>query len=375
VVHVCECSGGGGVATYLGMVSTHWPESGDKRRLAFILGEEGALADDLRARGDEVHIVPMPRTGLRIAELRAAWRLRRLLGKIDPSVVHLHSSQAGFIGRLACVGPRWRGRLAYSPHAFYYLGRSGVRRAIFKAAEKVLHALAPSLIIANSPSEYTRVVDDLGIGEEAATWLFNPVDTTDLPMPQRRSAPDGRRHVALVGRVSHQKNIGLFLAAAAALSSAGAAVRCHLAGAGHYADDDSELARLLTEHGLSEQDVEIHPWMPRADLLRWMTTMDAVALTSRYESFGYALAEASAMGIPVIGTRVDGIRDVVDPGVTGLLVDPDSAEELADAILNVVDDDRLAMSSFENGPQWVADRFSPKGFISGLSDAYALVSR
>ena len=71
------------------------------------------------------------------------------------------------------------------------------------------------------------------------------------------------------------------------------------------------------------------------------------------EGFGIAFLEASACGKPVIGGNSGGVPDAIRDGVTGFLVDPDDAEELAGKILRVLQERGLAAELGSNGRQWI----------------------
>ena len=94
---------------------------------------------------------------------------------------------------------------------------------------------------------------------------------------------------------------------------------------------------MMHDAGLSDGDLDVHSWMPREDLLAWLRSCDVIVLTSQYESFGYALAEASACGIPVVGTNIDGIRDVVLDGVSGFVVPLDDDAAMAERVVEILD--------------------------------------
>ncbi len=67
-----------------------------------------------------------------------------------------------------------------------------------------------------------------------------------------------------------------------------------------------------------------------------MRHLDVLVLPSYEEPFGTVLAEAMAVGTPVVATRVDGLPEVVEDGVTGRLVEPGQPERLAEAVLDVL---------------------------------------
>lgn len=72
--------------------------------------------------------------------------------------------------------------------------------------------------------------------------------------------------------------------------------------------------------------------LPHREALREMAQADIFCLPSWQEGFGVVYIEAMALGIPVIGVKGEGIEDVIDPGVNGLLVRPHEVEDLAEAL-------------------------------------------
>ena len=81
---------------------------------------------------------------------------------------------------------------------------------------------------------------------------------------------------------------------------------------------------------------------PRRDVARLLKAADIFALASNWEPFGVAYLEASAVGLPVVGTRVDGAPEAVLDGSTGLLVERKNPQDLARAIERVLTEDGLA---------------------------------
>ena len=77
--------------------------------------------------------------------------------------------------------------------------------------------------------------------------------------------------------------------------------------------------------------------------------MDVFVLPSYREGFPHSVMEASAMGLPVVTTNVRGCRDAVINGVTGIIIEPKNAEELAKAMARLLQDVALAKSLGQEG--------------------------
>jgi len=135
--------------------------------------------------------------------------------------------------------------------------------------------------------------------------------------------------VGFVGRVEPRKGV-LDLVRAAPLIRRGApGARVVVVGEDPYRSDPAYTAAVLRS-----PEIEHHPWTANAPGL--MRHLDVLVLPSRQEPFGTVLAEAMAVGTPVVATRVDGLPEVVEDGVTGRLVAPGDPEALAAAVLEVL---------------------------------------
>lgn len=97
---------------------------------------------------------------------------------------------------------------------------------------------------------------------------------------------------------------------------------------------------------------------------------DVFVAPSRYESFGLIYIEAMSYGIPAVGSRVGGVPEVVEDGVTGLLVEPDNAVALASAVLQLVNDPTKRREMGSRARQRVIRSFTCERMAQATLDAY-----
>jgi glycosyltransferase involved in cell wall biosynthesis len=151
------------------------------------------------------------------------------------------------------------------------------------------------------------------------------------PVPERQAelrAEPRPFTVGTVAVVSTRKGSDLFVEAARLLAArnGGDAYRFEMVGGAHDAIE-RDWARNLLESARETGITHI----PHTDVFERMRAWDAFVLPSRADPFPLSMLEAMATGLPVIGTRTDGIAEQIVPG-TGMLIEPESPRALADAI-------------------------------------------
>jgi glycosyltransferase involved in cell wall biosynthesis len=113
-------------------------------------------------------------------------------------------------------------------------------------------------------------------------------------------------------------------------------------------------------------------WIGRDELPSLYRSSGMLVLPSVWEEpFGIPLVEAMASGLPVVATRVGGIPEIVEHGVTGLLVPPDDPDALAGAIAELLVDPSRARELGEAGRRRAEERFSWETVAERLRGLYA----
>jgi glycosyltransferase involved in cell wall biosynthesis len=206
---------------------------------------------------------------------------------------------------------------------------------------------AASVILADSRAAADRLGDLAG----RAHVVGCPIEP-DPPRTEPPWTPDGRPVVGYVGRIEPRKGVLDLVEAAPALEAEG--VRVVIVG-----DDPFAADRAYLDQVNAAKSVERHPWVENADGL--MGALDVLVLPSRAEPFGTVLAEAMNAGTPVVATRVGGLPEVVDDGVTGRLVEPGDPGALAAAVLEVLGRrEEMGAAGRERATRWHADAYTQR---------------
>jgi len=330
------------------------------------IGHRAALVahpdGELRRRAAEgLELIPLaPRTEM---YLSAAWRLARVVKRLQPAVVHAHdahgvamASLALSLGGTGTQGPA----LVASRRVDFHLRQNSFSR--WK------HRQVDCFICASEAIRQMLVAD--GVPPDRTVTVHEGIDLDHV-----RSAPAVNVHEAfwlphrapVVGNVAalvpHKGQRHLIEAAHLVIQQM-PDVRFLILGEGELRDS---LERLVREHHL-----EKHVFLPgfRTDVLGCMKGFDLFVMSSVTEGLGTALLDAMACGKAIVGTRTGGIPEVVEDGETGRLVPPRDHAAMAQAILNMLADDEQRRRMGEAGLARVQARFTVERMVAETAAVY-----
>lgn len=129
------------------------------------------------------------------------------------------------------------------------------------------------------------------------------------------------------------------------------------------------LQQLIDSLGLSEC-ASLCGVIPNPQVPKVLSSMDAVCLPSRSESFGVSAVEAMACGVPVVASNVDGFLETVEDGVTGFLAPCGDVEALAEHLLRLCQDTALRSQMGEAGRERVLRLFDFKKNVEQMEQVY-----
>ncbi|WP_438014360.1 glycosyltransferase [Sorangium sp. So ce315] len=325
----------------------------------------GPRADQLRARGVAVHMVPK-RPGF---DLRLPGKLAAFFAKHGVSIVHSHNQlpliYATAAGRLHRVpvchtlhGAMFdQGRRAWLRHMAAKLADAHVAVSQSTADFMLKHNEVPS-------SKLHVVLNGIDLSR------FRPDAAARARIRAELGIPQDAWVAGAVGRLSQVKNHALLLRAAAAAGVLSDSGRLLLVGDGPEA---APLRALAGELGIGDRVVFAGE---RHDVPELLSSSDVFVLSSNSEGLPLSMVEAMATGLPVISTAVGGIPALVADGETGFLVPSGDVDALAAKLAVLKADPEQARAMGKRGQKLALERYSAEHMMASYMDIYeALLAR
>lgn len=264
---------------------------------------------------------------------RAAARLRALARVGDHDLVHVHSSKAGALTRVAALGTGVP--VVYTPHCFPFIGPHGRRRRVLSAAVEAALARITAAIVCVSDDERREALS-MHVGPAGRLHVIHngspPCAPAGDPDPELAAWMAGGPGAACLTVLRPQKGVDVFLKAAPRILEGVPEARLAVVGQG---PERAALQTLASELGLDGR-VRFFDFLPPA--ARQLGELDVFVLASRWEAFPISVLEAMACGVPQVATDVGGTAEAVLQGETGLLCPPDDPEALAQATIALLED-------------------------------------
>jgi glycosyltransferase involved in cell wall biosynthesis len=319
-----------------------------------------------------------------LGDLFALIRLTILFLGLRPDIVHAHTPKAGLLGVLSARVSRVP-NIYLSVFGLPQMTMRGTARRVMDLLTK-LSCLSAHRIWCDSFSVKDYLVQKGLCAEHKVFVIANGsvsgVDaqrrfSPELYKPEirdktrdRLAIPRGSIVLGFSGRIARDKGLHELAAAWKTLSERYPDL--HLLLVGDLEEKNSLDPRDLA---LFESDPKTHLIGFQRDVPSYLAIIDIFVMPSYREGFGLSNIEASAMGLPVVSTRIPGCIDSVKDGMTGLLVPPRNVDRLVEAVQSYIDDPELRRTHGQAGRQRVLEEFRPEMIWEGLHREYLLSLR
>lgn len=321
-------------------------------------GKERSECEEVfEAAGAKVIYSDYMKRNIGLKDIAATREIYRLCRREKFDIVHTHSTKPGIIGRIAASVARVP-LVVHTVHglAFHKFVKFP-KWQFYWACEMFASLFCDKIILVNQ--YYSRYFNWF---KRKVETVYNGVDFPLLPEAEKQNNIIPK--VLFVGRLDEPKDPLTLLQAAEYVAEKYPEVRFTLVGDG---EKFRECQDFIEKHNLSDT-VSLEGW--QKNVVPYYLTHDIFVAPSIYESFGLMFVEAGFYGLPVVATWVEGIPEVVEDQVSGLLCSPRKPDELAGNIIRLVEDRSLCSSMGTAGHRRVTSLFSSRKMTERYKKIY-----
>ncbi|WP_295640374.1 glycosyltransferase [uncultured Methylibium sp.] len=300
-----------------------------------------------------------------IAHLAVACHWARQLRRGAEPVTHIHSQWINSCGTIAMDGA-W---LLDVPYSF-----TGHATDLYRDRCALLDKIARADFIVCISEFHRRFYLEHGARPEQLIVAYCGIDPAVFyPPATSTAAPDRPYRIVASGRLVEKKGFAYLIDACRLLADRGERFDCVIGGSGPL---ESELRAHVARVGLADRITITGQALLQEKIIDFMHGGDVYVLPCVWAADGdvdglpQMLMEAMASGLPAISTRLVGIPDLIRDGETGLLVPPNDAAALADAIARLMHDRALGHRLADDGRRWVHQRFDLRDCLEPLIERY-----
>ena len=341
------------------------------------MSPDSPMQPDFESTGARIILLPIDARGSLYRNVLALAELISILRREQFDIIHTHTSVAAALGRVAA---RFTGNgiTIHMMHNFAsHKHVPWLKRTIYSAVERFLCYLTDYSIAGS------RAVMEEGLRRKffrpgRVSLIYNGVNEVRLASEASEGLLNVRKSLGIgadalliefLGRLERQKGAEVLIRAASKVCSKHQRAHFVIAGDG---SERAKLESIARASGLTDR-VHFLGWI--AGVGSFLKQLDIFAMPSLWEPFGLAAAEASFFGVPIVASSVDGLCELVEDRSTGLLVPPEDADALADALIELAlsPERRLALGA--HARHRAHTQFSEAGMIAAHEKLYEEVFR
>ena len=329
-------------------------------RAVLCIDQPGPIGEEVKRTG-----VPFRSLGLRPG-LRRPFdliRLQHAIHDLEPTIVHTFLLTASLYGRFAAMQARVPIIIGTEVNIYER------KQPLHRLAERWLMR-GTGAVVASAESVRDFYIDQVHADPDKVVVIYNAVDWSQLQTTKSRDefrieagVPIDVPLAGIIARLTEQKAHRVLFDAMASKPEL-ASLHLLVVGDGELRD---ELRGRVERLNLANR---VHFAGARRDLGNILAAIDMFVMPSLWEGLPLSLVLAMGAGLPVIASRVAGIPEVVEDGVSGLLVNPGDTKQLADALVRVLESDELRGVLAREARTFARPRFGIDGYIASMTALY-----
>jgi glycosyltransferase involved in cell wall biosynthesis len=332
--------------------------------------DKGPLVDEVMKSGLKHFPIPFHKK----INPRVVGDIIRLQEENHFDILHTHGGVAGLFGRYAarkCRVPI----VIHTLHGIHYLHyRNPLLRYIFVLLERYFSKWTDAIVFVSQADRLKGQKKKLA-PEAKMSVIENGIDFSAYPLKSERASmgrelgiQPAHQVVGTVARLHRQKGLSYLIKAAKKISCRYPTVKVLIVGEG---PERKKLERLIKKTGLKKTVLLLGE---RNDAARILSSFDIFVLPSLWEGLPYALIEAGACGKAVVASDVEGIKEIISDGETGVLVKPKNSLALAESIIRLQEDEGYRGRVGENLRRAVLQRFTLSRMVQQTQELYSALA-
>lgn len=294
-------------------------------------------------------------------DISSILKLKKIMQSYKPDIVHMHTSRAHLLGTLALLLIRHKPIQLVTRRMDYPIKQAAVMRFFYTCMDRV---------IAISPGVKTALMQS-GLPEEKIELIYSGVDLEKFNNPPDRisvrkkyALPYNPPIIAIVATMPERKGHIYLLNAMPDILKEFPQTILLVVGDGRRRPQLEELSNQLN----LGSNVNFMGWVKNTAELYY--GLDLLVMPSLAEGLGVSILEGLAAGLPVVGTKVGGIPDVIQDGKTGYLIPPKDSRAISDMVIKVLRDLPHAQDIGKAGRALVEEKFSALSMSKGNEALY-----
>lgn len=275
---------------------------------------DGTIRDVLKSRG----IVFAPMVSATLNEFK------RVISEVNPSIIHAHDMRAGFLASLSCGN---KPIISHIHNNNFDSQKLTIKAVLYRyAAMKAKH------IFWVSQSSFDGYCFHKGL-ETKSTVLYNVIDASQLVEKANQALFNTPYDIVYIGRMTYQKNPQRLISVLGSIINDRPEIRCAMIGTG---DLEEEVRNAIKDKRL-ERNIDFLGF--QSNPYGILKNAKIMIMTSRWEGTPMCALEAMALGIPIVSTPTDGLKELVSQGITGFLGENDA--ELKEECIRILSNNEM----------------------------------
>ncbi|MEH7400123.1 glycosyltransferase [Gottfriedia acidiceleris] len=362
IMHVGEYVSGG-VATYLRTVILYQEECEKVEKISLLMSDKNS--EDISQHLKNTDIIRYPYERKIFSMLRQIFSFRKILKKDKPDVIHIHSSFAGVMMRLAIMTiPKFNGVVVYCAHGWSFLipDISNLKKQLYLIIEKILSSVTSKIV---NISQYEHINSiNLGIPSNKSQVINSGIldqvkRDREVENKDIFNSPESIK-LGFIGRFDRAKGLDLLLSV---INKININIELLIIGDSILGDGGD------IDKYKCNPNIHFIGWVDSKSIDSYIQKVDAIVIPSRWEGFGLVALEAMKNHKAVISSKSGALPEIVKHNENGFLFDIENEESLI-LLLNNIDKMSLKRMGL-NGYRLFKKNFTENGMNRQLIQLYS----